>query len=99
MKKYNEFINNDTITINDLISKVKLECGNKSDLYQIYENINYQKIIKLGKKSIPYILENMSVIWIKALEEITKVKLYEEFSLSTQEMKDIWLKWAKENGY
>jgi len=102
IKKYNEYIDTDIYTdieIKSLIDKVEFECGNKSDLNIIYENSNYKEIINIGTESIPHILENFTIKWIKALEEITKVKLYEDFSLSTQDMKNIWLKWAKENGY
>ena len=100
IEKYNEFLKyNENSNIKELIEKVKYECGNKSDLNSIYENENYQKIIMQGYNSIPYIFENFSIIWLKALEKITNIELYEEYSLTTSEMKNIWKKWASENGY
>ena len=100
VKKYNEFLDTNVhVDIKKLIEEVNFECGNISDLSKIYNNTKYQKIVECGEKSIKYIFEDFKTMWIKALEDITNEKLYEDYLINTSEMKVLWEKWATENGY
>ena len=100
VKKYNEFLDTNVyIDIKKLIEEVNFECGNISDLNKIYSNSKYQKIIECGEKSIKFIFDDFKTMWIKALEDITNEKLYDDYSITTSEMKEIWKNWAIENGY
>jgi len=101
IKKYNEFVNNDIyvdVDVKSLIETVRCECGNKSDLNVIWNNASYKKVIENGKESIPYLLENLSMVWFHALEEITGEKPYPK-GTKPQEKREEWKKWAIQNGY
>jgi len=89
---------NDDIDIKTLMENVRKECGNKSDLYVIANHPSYKQIILNGKKSLPYLLEDLSMIWIYALEEITGEKL-NYISTDSEDIKNEWKKWAIQNGY
>ncbi len=66
-------------------------------------NIYYQKIIGLGTKAIPLILESLikkNDHWIGALMEITGANpVPDEDRGNIEKMKQHWIKWATENSY
>ena len=106
IKKYNEYLDNSYSNIKLMIQKLESDCANKSDLDIISNHESYEKIVKNGRKSIPFILENIDnchVIWFRALNEITgqypEEKLYEKGIYDTSEIRKIWKKWLIENGY
>lgn len=74
-----------------------------SDPNEIYSNENYRRIIGLGKKIIPYLIEDLETTntdWIFALHQITGEDPIEKnhtgkFGL----MKSDWLNWADETGW
>jgi hypothetical protein len=64
----------------------------------------YKKIISLGDKVIPYIIEEINkgeFLLIYALEEITKYKPYDpdEISMYEQYKAKKWLEWWEQNKY
>lgn len=70
---------------------------------EIHNNKNYQEIIRLGPKVLPYILNDLKVsdgLWFNALSNITGLNpippnYYGNFNM----MRDIWLSWGRENKY
>lgn len=95
LKNFNEFINNDHF-IKDLIEDS--ENTNLPDLDLISQRDSYQKIIKLGKKVIPYLLERNNIIWDKALSKITGEGL-DPMNFDSKSRTLYWQNWAKKNGY
>ena len=71
----------------------------------IFGNSNYKEIIKIGKKVIPFILEdlkNKPNFWMNALEEISGEDILEKESGYNGYIKNaisLWLKWGREKGY
>ena len=95
LKNFNEFINNDHF-IKYLIEDS--ENTNLPDLELISNRESYQKIIKLGKKVIPYLLERNNIIWDIALSKITGEGL-DPMNFDSKSRISYWQNWAKENGY
>jgi hypothetical protein len=94
IEKFNEFINEGEIY--SLIEKA--ESTPSSDLVAISKRESYRKVIKLGKRIVPYLLDRNSILWDLGLSELTNDGLNPE-EYSTSERMTYWKKWAVENGY
>ena len=98
IEKFNEFVNN-PINNTEIIKLIeKTEMTNKSDLEEISKGENYRKVVNCGKSIIPILLERNSIIWDRALSELTGFGL-DPLEYSTSERKQYWLNWSIENGY
>ena|ERR1035437_7730665 len=93
--KFNEFINNDS-SILELIEDA--ETTNLPDLEEIAQRESYRKIVNMGEKIIPYLLKRNSIIWERALKELTGDGP-DPMESSVTERVEFWKNWAKENGY
>ena len=71
---------------------------NKSDLEEISKSDDYQKIINFGKSVIPILLNRNSIIWDRALSELTGDGL-DPLEYSTSDRKEYWINWRIKNGY
>ncbi len=74
-----------------------------SSLSDIYRNIHYQNIIRMGKSVIPLIFEDMrneGGMWYEALRQITGTDpIKPEHRGYVEKMNKDWLEWAEKNGY
>lgn len=95
MKKFNEFVDNDFL-IKNLIEDA--ENSSLPDLKLISQRESYKNIIKIGKSTIPYLLERDNIIWDNALSEITGEGL-NSLEFNTKERMNYWKNWAIKNGY
>jgi hypothetical protein len=96
INKYNEFLNNEELIIKQMIEECEwIPFG---DLEEISKTKPYREVVKLGEKIIPYLLERDSVIWDRALSELTGCGL-NPLEYDTIERREYWRKWAKENEY
>jgi len=93
IEKFNEFLNspNNNVEIIKLIEEV--ETCNKSDLEEISKGEKYRKVVNYGKNIIPILLERNSIIWDRALSELTGEGL-NPLEYSTSERKIYWENWA-----
>lgn len=96
LNKFNEFVDNDIIIINNLIEES--ENTNLPDLQMISNRESYKKVISYGRKVIPYLLERDSIIWDIALSKITGDGL-NSLEYSTSDRLEYWKKWSQENEY
>ena len=96
IEKYNEFINNDESMIISLIEEA--EKTNSSDPEVIANRESYKKVVSLGEKVIPYLIERNQYIWNIALKSLTGHSPNESLQKSSDITK-YWQNWAKENGY
>jgi len=96
VNKFNEFINNDKLLINNLIEES--ENTNLPDLEMISKKKSYRSIVQIGEKVIPYLLNRNNILWDNALSEITGQGL-DPLKYNTKERMLYWKKWSKENGY
>jgi hypothetical protein len=97
--KFNEFVNNDDISIEQLIKEA--ECTNKPDLESIANREPYKRVIALGKKVIPYLLERLDhsgPVWDRALTELVGEGL-DPLEYTTSERINFWKNWAKNNDF
>ena len=95
INRFNEFVDN-SVYIKQLIDEG--ENTPSSDLEYISKREAYQKVISMGVKAIPYLLERNNIIWDIALSQITGIGL-DSTEYDTNERKEFWVKWGKENGY
>lgn len=100
INKFNEFVNNDNLVIEKLITDLENEKGNCSMLEKIYSHPSYTKVIEYGKKSIPLLLNRIddSMFWFEALRIITG-EYPDKESIKSIDIRNSWKKWAIENGY
>ena len=96
IRKFNEFINNNQLLIEDLIKKA--EHTNLSNLEAISKRESYVKLVEFGEEIIPYLLERNNIIWDIALSKITGCGL-NPLDFNTSKRSEYWKKWAIENGY
>jgi len=94
--KYNEFIDNELSIILNLIKES--EDINLPDLELISQTESYRKVVSYGKKVIPLLLERNSIIWDRALSEITGNGL-SPIDYNVKERLNYWKNWANQNGY
>ena len=96
IKIFKEYINDDF----SLISKLIEDCENTNlpDLELISNKDSYQKIINLGEKVIPYLLNRNNIIWDRALSTITGKGL-DPMKHDSKERVIYWQKWSQKNGY
>jgi hypothetical protein len=92
IKKINEFINDSEIY--SLIEEA--ERNPFSDPEYISNMDSYKKVLKLGGRAIPYLLERNSYIWNIALKKLTGV---EPIGNKSSEILEFWKKWGVDNGY
>jgi len=89
--------------------KFKKETFNISSFKEIYKNEHYQKIIKMGKKILPYIFEDMqynnnnnnNVLWYRAIEKITrkKIDIPNDIKGDISDINQYCLKWGRKKQY
>lgn len=79
------------------------EIGPDSSLSNITGNINYLRIISLGKPVIPFILKELQrepAPWFLALRVITgELTLGKEHAGDFRKMAAAWIEWGIQNGY
>jgi hypothetical protein len=92
IEKFNEFINEGEIF--SLIERA--ENTPSSNPEQISNREPYKRILEMGKKVIPYLLERESYIWNIGLKKLTGV---EPEGNKSSEIIEFWNKWGVENGY
>jgi len=99
IEKFNEFFSTNSDNILDISKLIEMtEMTNKSDLEEISKGDDYRKIVNFGKSIIPILLERNSIIWDKALSELTGGGL-DPLKYSTSDRKEYWINWGIENGY
>lgn len=84
----------------ELVDTWKTETWYKSPLARRISHSAYLKIIGLGPKAVPWILQELRQeqdYWFAALEAITREPSPNSASLS--ELRDAWLEWGVRNGY
>jgi hypothetical protein len=87
IEKFNEFFSTNSDSILDISKLIEItEMTNKSDLEEISKGDDYRKIVNFGKSIIPILLERNSIIWDKALSELTGVGL-DPLKYSTSDLK------------
>ncbi len=78
------------------------EIGAESSLSKITSNINYLRIIALGKSVVPYILRNLQkqpAPWFIALRAITgELNIGKEYGGNFRKIADAWLEWGYQTG-
>jgi len=84
----------------ELVDIWKRETWYKSPISRRVSHPAYLKIIGLGPKAIPWILQELRQepdYWFAALEAITREPSPDAANLL--ELRNAWLNWAKQNGY
>lgn len=87
----------------NLAEKWKEETFITSSVNEIESNPSYLEIIKMGRKVLPYIFQDLKsdhAFWFRALEEITgcnPIKYTHRGYVDL--MAEDWLKWGEEHGY
>jgi hypothetical protein len=88
---------------NELANKWREEIGAESSLSKITGNINYLRIIALGKSALPFILRDLQrepSPWFVALRAITgELKIGKEHAGNFRRISETWINWGKRNGY
>lgn len=98
-KKEEEYL----IKFSNLAEKWKEETFITSSVNVIESNPSYLEIIKMGRKVLPYIFQDLKsdhAFWFHALEEITgcnPIKYAHRGYVDL--MAEDWLKWGEEHGY
>lgn len=86
-----------------LSRKWREEIGPESSLSKITGNINYLRIISLGKKALPFILRDLQrepAPWFLALRAITgEENVGREHAGDFRKMADAWLVWGRAQGH
>lgn len=102
INKFNEFVDNDDVYIENIINNIEVNFGNCSDLDVISNSEMYKKLIEKGNISIPFLLEKLDdqtcMFWINALRIISGDNPDKNY-IKTSDIRESWKKWAKENGY
>jgi|SRR5271165_800646 len=85
-----------------LYDQYERDCSFKS--YHDYSHPAYNEIVSYGKDAIPFLLKNIDHSWLPmmALQEIladNQPYIPEKYWGNHKALKEIWLKWAEENGY
>jgi hypothetical protein len=91
VKKINEFVNESLIY--SLIEKA--ESTPSSDPEHIANREPYLKVIEMGERVIPYLVER-SYIWNIGLKKLTGV---DPVGTNSEGIMEFWKKWAIDNGY
>lgn len=100
IEKFNEFINNDKFIDEDELLKLIEDADSTpfADLERIADGESYRKVVSMGKKVIPYLLERSLLIWDRGLTEITGEGL-NPMEYPSYVREDYWKKWIIDNGY
>jgi len=84
-------------------SKWKEEIGGDSSLTNITSNMNYLRIIRIGDKAIPFILQELQqepAPWFVALRAISEDDSVGRDSPGNfRKMAAAWIQWGKDRGY
>ena len=96
ISKFNEFIDNDELLIKQLIKEA--EHTNSPNTEVITNREPYRKVVLMGKKVIPYLIERKKYIWNIALKELTGSEPGSTLTRSS-DIVEYWQKWGSENGY
>jgi len=87
----------------NLAKKWKEETLIMSSVSKIVSNQSYLEIIKMGKKVLPYIFQDLKsthVFWFSALEKITGCDPIPQSHWGIAKlMSEDWLKWGEKHGY
>jgi len=79
------------------------EVGAESSLSKITGNMNYLRIISLGRKAVPLILRDLQrepAPWFLALRAITgEQNVGREYAGNFRRMAESWVAWGREKGY
>jgi hypothetical protein len=79
------------------------EIGGESSLSRITGNVNYLKVINLGKEVVPLILKELQkepAPWFVALRVLTEEeKVGRDHPGNFRQIADAWIKWGKDNKY
>jgi hypothetical protein len=103
MKKFNEFLNTDFLKEEFELRRNELIENNSkhSNPEIIKDSITFGNITKMGKKIIPFILEELetkknTIIWNLILQKITNVNpIKEESNFNMNLIADDWICWCK----
>src|SRR6266446_2573528 len=86
-----------------LSQKWREEVGAESSLSKITGNMNYLRVISLGKKAVPLILRDLQrepAPWFLALRAITGAEdVGQEHAGNFRMMASSWIAWGREKGY
>jgi len=87
----------------NLTRKWKEETFLKSSIDEIESSVHYLQIIKMGKRVLPFIFQELRSepnLWFSALKKITGQNPIEESHRGVVKLmlKD-WLKWGEKHGY
>jgi hypothetical protein len=91
IEKFNEFVSSEIYALIEKAENTPL-----SDPIAISQRDSYKKLVSMGDKVLPYILERKSYLWNIALKQLTGV---EPTGDKSSEIMDFWEKWSIENGY
>ena len=87
----------------ELAEKWRSETGGESSLARITGNINYLRVIALGKSVVPLIIERLKIApepWFVALRAITgEMRVGEEHRGNFRNIAKAWVDWSVRNGY
>ena len=87
-------------TFRDLVDQWRSETWYKSSISRRVSHPAYLKIIGLGPKAVPWILQELRQepdYWFAALEAITRENPSPN-ATSFPELRDAWLRWGEVNG-
>jgi hypothetical protein len=88
---------------NELVNKWREDIGAESSLTNITGNINYLRIIALGKPVVPLILKELQrqpAPWFVALRAITgELNVGKEYTGNFKKIAEAWVNWCNKNGY
>jgi hypothetical protein len=105
MVEFPQIVKTDSLEVRfyELAAKWNEEIGAESSLTKITGNINYLRIISLGKPVVPLILKQLqheSAPWFLALSAITgELNIGKEHAGNFGKMAEAWLQWGSQNGY
>lgn len=98
IERFNEFLNNNYIDEDVLFKLIEAaEHTNLADLEMIAQREPYRKVVSMGKKVIPYII-NRGLLWDRGLSEITGEGL-NPMEYNSKIRVEYWKKWKIDNGY
>jgi hypothetical protein len=86
-----------------LSAKWREEIGPDSSLSNIISSINYLRVISMGKKVVPFILQELErepAPWFVALQAITgENPVDQQLAGNFPKIAQAWLQWGRERGF
>ena len=87
----------------DLASQWIQSVEGMSSTVEMTKHPAYQKIVKMGKAVVPFLLEDLRqnpLYWLPALRQITQQNpVQPEQRGKIKQMAEAWLNWGKQEGY